>query len=64
LGDEHPDTLTAMNNLALFLDEQWRYDEARELYGKRRYDELLRQWLKLHYGLERRLIWFRDAFFG
>lgn len=32
LGQEHPDTLTSMNNLALVLDSQGKYDEAEEMH--------------------------------
>jgi hypothetical protein len=28
LGKEHPETLTSMNNLAVVLDNQGKYDEA------------------------------------
>ncbi len=30
LGDEHPDTLTSMNNLALLFDSQGKYEAADE----------------------------------
>ena len=32
LSKEHPDTLTSLNNLAVFLDEQKKWDEAEPLY--------------------------------
>jgi len=32
LGPEHPDTLTSMNNLALLLDSQEKYDETEPMY--------------------------------
>ena len=32
LGKEHPDTLRSMNNLAVCLDEQKKWDEAEPLY--------------------------------
>jgi tetratricopeptide (TPR) repeat protein len=32
LGNEHPDTLTSMNNLALVLRDQGKYEEAEEMY--------------------------------
>jgi len=32
LGKEHPDTLTSMNNLALLLQSQGKYDAAEPLY--------------------------------
>ncbi|MEE9129901.1 MAG: tetratricopeptide repeat protein [Phycisphaerales bacterium] len=34
LGEEHPDTLASMNDLAVLYDEQGRYDEAEPLYVK------------------------------
>ena len=32
LGKEHPSTLTSMNNLALVLSRQGRYEEAEVIY--------------------------------
>ena len=32
LGVEHPDTLTSMNNLALVLNDQGKYEEAEEMH--------------------------------
>jgi Tfp pilus assembly protein PilF len=32
LWNEHPDTRTSMNNLAVFLDSQGKYDEAKNLH--------------------------------
>jgi hypothetical protein len=32
LGEEHPDTLTSMNNLALLFDRQGKYEAAEPLY--------------------------------
>ncbi|KAI5785373.1 hypothetical protein FPQ18DRAFT_244661, partial [Pyronema domesticum] len=34
LGEDHPDTLKAMNNLALTLQHQGRWDEAEKLQKK------------------------------
>jgi hypothetical protein len=31
LGKEHPDTLTSMNNLALVLSDQGKYEQAEEI---------------------------------
>jgi hypothetical protein len=31
LGEEHPNTLASMNNLALVYNDQGRYDEAEKL---------------------------------
>jgi hypothetical protein len=31
LGKEHPSTLTSMNNLALVLSNQGKYEEAKEM---------------------------------
>ena len=31
LGKEHPDTLTSMNNLALVLSQQGKYEQAEEM---------------------------------
>jgi hypothetical protein len=35
LGAKHPDTRTSMNNLALVLDSQGKYDKATILYDKK-----------------------------
>ena len=32
LGQEHPDTLTSMNNLAMVLSSQGKYEEAEEMH--------------------------------
>jgi len=32
LGNEHPSTLTSMNNLALVQRDQGKYDEAEQMY--------------------------------
>ena len=32
LGKEHPDTLSSMNNMALVLDYQGKYDEAERMH--------------------------------
>jgi hypothetical protein len=32
LGKEHPDTLSSINNMALVLDYQGKYDEAERMY--------------------------------
>jgi Tetratricopeptide repeat len=32
LGKEHPDTLTSMNNLALVLSQQGKYEQAEEMH--------------------------------
>ncbi|WP_130758769.1 tetratricopeptide repeat protein, partial [Microcystis aeruginosa] len=32
LGDNHPDTATSLNNLAVFYQSQGRYSEAEPLY--------------------------------
>ncbi|KAJ4345915.1 uncharacterized protein N0V89_012051 [Didymosphaeria variabile] len=34
LGVQHPDTLTSLNNLAVVLQDQEKYDEAEELHRK------------------------------
>jgi hypothetical protein len=34
LGAEHPDTLTSMNNLALVLIHQGKYEQAEEMHRK------------------------------
>ena len=34
LGDDHPDTLSSMNNLAILYHKQGRYDAAEALYKK------------------------------
>ncbi len=34
LGDDHPDTLSSMNNLALLYSDQGRFDAAEPLYAK------------------------------
>lgn len=34
LGKEHPFTLTSMNNLALVLSSQGKYEEAEEMHGQ------------------------------
>ena len=35
LGKEHPDTLASMNNLALVLRSQGKYEEAERMHGQR-----------------------------
>jgi len=32
IGDNHPDTLSSMNNLAVLYQSQGKYDEAEPLY--------------------------------
>ena len=32
LGQEHPDTLGSMNNLAIVLDSQGKYEEAKKMH--------------------------------
>jgi hypothetical protein len=34
LGEEHPATLMSMDNLAIVLEEQGKYDEAHTLYQR------------------------------
>ena len=34
LGEEHPDTATSLNNLAILLSDQGSYQEARPLYER------------------------------